>query len=585
MSAKSRRPNILLISSDQQHWNTLGCLNPEIKTPHLDALAQRGMLFERAYCPNPTCTPTRASMITGKYPSQHGGWCIGAKLPEYEPTVGDVLGRAGYRTALIGKAHFQPLANTPEYPSLEAEGVLQNFDFWRDFHGPFYGFEHVELARNHTAENFVGQHYVLWMEEKGFANWRDYFRTPTGNNDDQVRTWDIPEEFHYDTWIAERTNAILEQYAGRGENFFLWSSFFDPHPQYLAPKPWDTMYDPDKLTLPPVNPGEHDSNPPIFQLTQQEAPDFSAWENEPGGSWCHGLGSHLHDRAELAKDIAVYYGMVSLMDKYIGKIMQKLDELGLRENTLVAFTSDHGHCAGHHGMVSKGPWHYEDLLKVPLIVSMPGRVPEGVRSDALQSLVDLPQSFLSICGLDVPPDMTGVDERRVWCGEAASARDHVIVENRHQPTTIHQKTYVNERYKLTVHWRRDYGELFDLQEDPGEIRNRWADPAYAKLKAELFEKLLLGEMAKEETLTEEALQRSNKCAEMYIKTFANERYEITVDPASGRLGLSDLSNDAGRTANLWNDPASSTVRAGMVRELLFARMGNEPLWMPRVHAA
>ena len=101
------RPNILLITSDQQHWNTLGCLNPEIQTPHLDTLTQQGTLFNRAYCPNPTCTPTRASIITGKYPSQHGAWSLGTKLSEDEHTVGEDFMDADYRTALVGKAHFQ----------------------------------------------------------------------------------------------------------------------------------------------------------------------------------------------------------------------------------------------------------------------------------------------------------------------------------------------------------------------------------------------------------------------------------------------------------------------------------------------
>ena len=210
-------PNILLITSDQQHWNTLGCLNPELSTPALDRLAEQGTLYTRAYCPNPTCTPTRSSMITGKAPSQHGAVALGMKLPEHEPTVGEIFQQAGYRTALVGKAHFQPLQGTQEFPSLEAWPLLQDLDYWRDFHGPFYGFEHVELARNHTTEAHVGQHYALWMEAQGLDNWRDYYETPTGNNDDQVRTWLIPERYHYNAWIAERSNAMLEQYAAAEE--------------------------------------------------------------------------------------------------------------------------------------------------------------------------------------------------------------------------------------------------------------------------------------------------------------------------------------------------------------------------------
>lgn len=492
---ENKRPNILLITSDQQHWSTLGCINDEIRTPNLDRLAYQGTMFTRAYCPNPTCTPTRASIITGKYPSQHGAWSLGTKLSESEHTIGEDFARAGYRTALVGKAHFQPLRGTDEFPSLEAYPILQDLDFWREFREPFYGFEHVELARNHTDEAHVGQHYAIWMEEKGCENWRDYFRPPTGNNSEQRRKWLIPEEYHYDTWIAERTNALLEQYHRNSDTFFLWASFFDPHPKYLVPEPWDTMYDPEELTVPSVVKGEHDSNPPHFKLTQQKGPDFSPWRES--GQGLHGFHSHLHDKKELARNIAIYYAMISLMDKYIGRILDKLDELGLTEDTLVVFTTDHGHFIGQHGLVAKGAFHYEDMIKLPFIVRYPGKVPAGERSEAMQSLVDLPTTFLSAAGVDIPRSMTGVDQSDVWFGRKERERDHIIVENRHEPTTIHVKTYVNKRYKITVYYNQDYGELFDLQEDPQEINNLWDKPECAQLKADLIMKLLFAEMGKE----------------------------------------------------------------------------------------
>ena len=103
---------------------------------------------------------------------------------------------------------------------------------------PFYGFDHIELARNHTDEAHVGQHYALWMEEKGLSNWRDYYLQPTGHVTAQRRKWLIPEEFHYNNWIAERSNALISEYQAQDQPFFLWASFFDPHPKYLAPEPW-----------------------------------------------------------------------------------------------------------------------------------------------------------------------------------------------------------------------------------------------------------------------------------------------------------------------------------------------------------
>ena len=134
--------------------------------------------------------------------------------------------------------------------------------------------------------------------------------------------WDIPEEYHYNTWIAERTNALLEQYRDNDEHFFLWASFFDPHPPYLVSEPWDTMYDPEALTIPEVVPGEHDRNPPHFRLTQTERPDFSHLRET--GFGVHGYHSHLLPEAERKRLVATYYGMVSMMDKYNCSIWRRI---------------------------------------------------------------------------------------------------------------------------------------------------------------------------------------------------------------------------------------------------------------------
>ncbi len=490
------KTNILLITSDQQHWNTMGFLNSEVKTPNLDRLAKQGTNFSRAYTVNPTCTPTRASIITGMYPSQHGAWSLGTKLPENVPTVGDYFQKAGYRTALVGKAHFQQLLDTKEYPSLESNPLQQDLDFWRKFNGPFYGFEKVELARNHADEFHVGQHYALWMEEKGFKNWRECFSPPAGNTPSQKCKWNLPEEFHYDNWIAERTGKMLEEYKSNDENFFLWASFLDPHPPYLVPEPWDTMYDPEKITIPSMSEGEHENNPPHFKMTQEKNPDFSVYR-EKDGQFCHGFHSHLQDRKSMAKDIAVYYGMISLMDKYIGVILDKLDALGLSENTLVVFTTDHGHFYGHHGLNAKGAFHYEDLVKIPFIARMPGKIPSGKTSKGLQSLVDLAPTFLNLCGIEVPRTMTGKSQRDVWTGKTESVRDSVIVENRHQPTKVFHKTYIDDRYKITVYFEKEYGELFDLKKDPYEKSNLWNNPEYEKLKMNLLLKFIHAGMGME----------------------------------------------------------------------------------------
>ena len=501
------RPNILLITSDQQHYNALGVTNPEIKTPALDRMAREGTRYTRAYCPNPTCSPTRASLITGLYPSSHGCWAIGVKLPEDVPTLGDQLQANGYEAILIGKAHFQPLASTPGLPSIEAQPIMRDLDFWRDFHGPWYGFNHVETGRMHANESHAGQHYALWMEEKGLTNWRDYFTDWPHRPDDKYAgpyymrdalTWDLPEEFHHTQWIGERTIANIERCREAEQPFFLWASFFDPHPPYAVPEPWASMYDPEKLTLPQHTPGEFDQMPPHFARSLEENPDWSDYQ-EPGGQSLHGFHSHRHTEAEMRCSLASYYGMTSLIDQEVGRILDYLDASGLSENTLVVYTTDHGHFLGHHGLIAKGAFHYEDLLRLPMIVRQPGIVPAGQVSPALQSLVDYPQTFLAAAGIPAPGNMQGVNQLAVWQGNAAAARDWALVENRHNPTTVHLRTLVTDRYKLTVYRNADYGELFDLQSDPGELHNRWDDRDYATIKSELLLKFVQAEIQREGT--------------------------------------------------------------------------------------
>ncbi len=495
----AERPNILLITSDQQHWNTLGVINDRIKTPNLDRLANEGMRFERAYCNNPVCSPSRATIITGLYPSWHHCWTIGVKLPEDVPTVGDVFRQHRYHTALIGKAHFQPLASTLDLESWECQPKLRDLDFWRHFHGPWYGFEWVELARNHTDESHAGQHYAIWMEEQGLSNWRDYFdpwprnpRTPH-----REHRWELPQEFHYSVWTAERTIADIERSVARGQPFFTWASFHDPHPSYLVPEPWASMYQPEDMRPGALLPGELDRMPPYFKKTQEDAPDFSEWQETPHTN--HGFWSHRRDARKLGANMAVYYGMISLMDREIGRILDALERLGIADNTLVVFTTDHGHLLGEHGLVGKGPFHYDALLCIPMIVRYPRRVPAGTVNNSLQALIDLPETFLTAAGIEVPGLMQGVNQLDVWRGRAARARDHVIVENRHQPTAVHLRTYIEDRYKITIHREREYGELFDYADDPYEHHNRWDDPAYAAVKAELLHRFLSAELRREPT--------------------------------------------------------------------------------------
>jgi uncharacterized sulfatase len=220
---------------------------------------------------------------------------------------------------------------------------------------------------------------------------------------------------------------------------------------------------------------------------------------EPQGQGLHGFRSHLHAEDALRRCIAGYYGMTSLIDQEVGHILEALDRLNIADNTLVVYTTDHGHFLGQHGLIAKGAFHYEDMLRLPMIARFPGHIAAGRVSDALQSQVDFAPTFLSAAGIEVPGLLQGVNQLDVWRGEAASARDHVVVENRHNPTTVHLRTLVTDRYKITVYRNAEYGELFDLRADPQELHNAWDGPAYRDVKMHLLLTFMQAELQREPT--------------------------------------------------------------------------------------
>ena len=184
------------------------------------------------------------------------------------------------------------------------------------------------------------------------------------------------------------------------------------------------MYDPDDMEPGTLAPGELNAMPPHFGLTQEEHPDFCAYRETPFGN--HGFHSHLVDHEKLRKNIAMYYGMISFMDQQIGRILDSLDRLGIADNTMVVFTTDHGHFLGQHGLTAKGAFHYEDLICVcRSLCAIPATFPANATSSAMQALIDLAPTFLSAAGIPIPGIMQGVDQLPVWRGEQATARDNV----------------------------------------------------------------------------------------------------------------------------------------------------------------
>lgn len=213
------QPNILLITSDEHRWDALGAygLTP-VRTPNLDRLAHDGVLFGRAYCSNPLCSPSRLSMIASLYPSQHGVYTLGVRPDDdYPDAIGHALSRAGYRTGLIGKAHFRPCAGAE---SIESAPAVFDLDRYRNWHGPYYGFDHVELCIGHSHQDTAaGMHYGAWLEDRGVDRSQYWGRPDQGYCD--IGRWDLPEEHHNSRWVAGRWKLVVYHRQPYGELYDL----------------------------------------------------------------------------------------------------------------------------------------------------------------------------------------------------------------------------------------------------------------------------------------------------------------------------------------------------------------------------
>jgi len=519
-------PNVLLIMTDQQRADTLslrpagaphsgysGAGNPIIQTPNLDRLASEGTRCTRAYVQNPICMPSRSTLFTGRYPRSHRVWTNGVPLPTDEITISHMLGAAGYRTASFGKLHFTPTGASPGL------GRYESSQMWRDpayaeemasWHGPYYGLEHVELAIGH---NVPGGHHGAWLRREH----PDVL--PLFNKDAALKpdsgahgSWKsaAPVELHSSTWVADRTIAYLRDqitgdagssgYSGDANDggdarpeshtpFFAVCSFPDPHHPFAPPAPWSEMYDPAAMRLPVRRHGELDDLPPHFAEHAR-----GAWNRQGPKSPDYPDG--LPDE-HLREIIAHYYAMISLVDHNVGRVLDALDTLGLAENTLVIFTSDHGELLGDHGLLLKGPFLYEGLVRIPMLWRLPGRIPAGTVLDAPVGHVDVAPTVLNLLGLETPLGVQGQSLVPAIAPDTGSAPDvtalrpWVLTEYRKGfSPDLSLKQLHTGRHKLTYYGHDNFGEFFDLHEDPDELHNRFADPAYADVRRTLERQLL-----------------------------------------------------------------------------------------------
>jgi arylsulfatase A-like enzyme len=326
-----------------------------------------------------------------------------------------------------------------------------------------------------------GLHYARWLYRDGDAAGRERLRLMQAesaqNRWEQLQTWHsaLPLEDHSAAWISDRASAWLGDVQ---EPFFGWVSYCDPHQPMSPPAPWATAYAPDELLpeMPRFNPRELEGKPRAH----------SVWAKGFKGTpyaWANPGGANLKPEG-LAIMTAAYYGAVSFIDEQIGRVLTALDERGLSDDTLVIFTSDHGALLGEHGMLFNGPVHYDELLRVPLIVRGKS-FPTAGESDDPVGLVDLAPTVLDAAGMRVPKWMEGRSLTR------KDAREHVVTEDDYQDAfQLSLRTLTTRRHKITRYIGREgVGELYDLQEDPHEMSNLWASQKHWSLRSELLASL------------------------------------------------------------------------------------------------
>jgi len=475
--------SVLLFLTDQQRKDSIGAYgNPRIRTPHLDRLAREGVRFERAYTTNPFCCPARASILTGLYPRTHGVWHNGIQFDAVAPpTLGDLLQEQGYRTGSVGKVHLNAWFG-PHPPT----GYQESQDYWArhpelaGWHGPYCGFQEVELVIGHVHYSVRGGHYAAWLAQE-FPEGRDLLQRQRALRDlGYVDCWwnAIPDAYHYNTWIADRTIALIDRFAGGP--FFIHCSFPDPHHPFSACQPYASLYDPADMPDPlPASLEELEHLPPHYRAMHLGEPsEFPSWRPRPFAREIAG--------APLREIMAQTYGMVTHVDRCIGRILDHLEARGLLDETLIIFTADHGEMLGDHGFLFKGPWFYQSLLNVPLLIRCPGGMP-GVRQE-LVGHVDLVPTALDCLGLEVPEYLPGHSLKGHLHGRPAFIRDAVLTEFR--PDGKNMKVLHTPDWKYVYYHGAPYGELFNLREDPQERRNLFDDPACAGVRRELHDRLL-----------------------------------------------------------------------------------------------
>lgn len=455
--------NVLLVMSDQHRPHALGVDgNALAKTPNLDRLARSAVRFDSAYCTNPVCVPSRASLLTGLYTHNHHAFNNTTPWPFARKTMADYFSRAGYMTSLVGKMHFV---------DAQTHGFDYRIDFndWWQYLGPKAKLYADELGRPNSGSG-LPQIDDLWRESGD--PWEGA-REPDGREGSVHvgRVSRIPERDHFDAFVAREAVRFLRNH-GRRQPFFLVASFLKPHDPFMPSERFASMFRAEDMPLPDTW-GKVD----LASVPREIAESIR--NNRPT--------PELRSQEEAKKRIAFYYANLAQMDETLGSVLRALVDLQLDHHTVVIYTSDHGEMLGEHGLWQKFVF-YEPSAGVPLIVRMPGLGAAGARSNTPVSLVDVLPTLAELCGISTPAGLDGSSFAADLRAPSRTRDTRVYCEfNLGTPRAKYMIRRGDWKY---CHYMNDTPELYNLKTDPGEMRNlaRVGEfrPKLEELRGQLF---------------------------------------------------------------------------------------------------
>jgi len=487
--------NILFICTDQHRADHLGFGGNEIVgTPHLDALAERATVFDRAYVANPVCMPNRSSILTGRLPSAHGVIFNDRSLDWGANTFVRRLADAGYRTRHVGKAHIQVhmrqfFSAGPGAPATKHgwpagwDDLEGNGRYLGASEGPvtdFYGFDEAEFCLGHGAA--IGGHHRQWAIERGLdpataGGGADGPATERSENWWQVLKPAYDEGLHSTEFVTDRAVDFIDATGGDDQPWFLFASYPDPHHPFAPPGEW---YDRHRPAAMPAPDSFHD---PVDHL-----PRFMR-EMELSQA---ARGSMRISEPALRDAMAAEFGAIELIDAGVGRMLAALGASGQADDTIVVFTSDHGDMFGDHGFMLKGGMVFEGTTRVPLVIARPDDEPK--RTASLASSLDIGTTLLDLVDVDAYRGVQGTSLAPVLDDPLARVRDHVLIEEDIPSYGLYEnalpersRTLVTADARMT-RYSTGESELYDLAADRGERRNLVG--LSADLQREMTEQLL-----------------------------------------------------------------------------------------------